>query len=81
MGLFSSNDFREYVPQPKETLTNLRAKHYSEEEGYEPAERIELAVLKLLDETTKIRHMVTFFYILAILGLICSTVYVLSAVF
>ena len=81
MGLLSSGDYREYVPQPKEDLINLRVKYSSEEEGYDSSERIELAVLKLLDETSKIRHMITFFYVMGVMNLIAGVIYAFSLVF
>ena len=81
MGLLSSGDYREYVPQPKEDLINLRVKYSSEEEGYDSSERIELAVLKLLDETSKIRHMITFFYVMGVMSLIAGVIYAFSLVF
>ena len=69
------------MPQPKEDLINLRVKYSSEEEGYDSSERIELAVLKLLDETSKIRHMITFFYVMGVMSLIAGVIYAFSLVF
>ena len=80
MGLFSSSDYRAYVPQTKEELINLRSKLSSEGEDYDSSERIELAVLKLLDETTKIRHMLTFFYVMGVLGLIIGIIYAITLI-
>ena len=81
MGLLSSGDYREYVPQPKEDLINLRVKYSSEEDGYDSYERNELAEWKVLDETSKSRHMITFFYVMGVMNLIAGVIYAFSLVF
>ena len=81
MGLFSNDDYREYVPQPKEELSNLRSRLTSGDEDYDPSERIEMAVLKLLDETNRIRRMMTFFYVMGILSLAAGIVYAILLIF
>ena len=68
------------MPQPKEELINLRSKLSTDGEDYDSCERIELAVLKLLDETAKIRHMLTFFYVMGVLSLIIGVIYAITLI-